>query len=215
MVLMDKFRSVLSVHLHPPESGYVFGEMQSKTARKTAVSPFARHRRPAIDATGIPTKRGSAMDVKKILWPTDFSRNAEAALPQVKSLTEKYGAEIHVLYVIEDTAHHEPWYGVFDEERVGKLMDHARKTAEDRLEKICSKYLEGCPLYIRHIAVGDPAAEILAFVEKEKVDLVVMATRGQKPRFPFGSVTEKVVKHSPVPVTTVPVPRKEADEEAA
>lgn len=153
------------------------------------------------------------MDVKKILWPTDFSQNAEVALPQVKSLTEKYGAEIHVLYVIEDTAHHEPWYGVFDEEHVQKLTDHARKTAEERLEHICSKYLEGCPLYIRHVALGDPAEEILAFVDREKMDLVVMATRGQKPSFPFGSVTGKVVKHSPVPVTTVPVPKKE--EEAA
>jgi nucleotide-binding universal stress UspA family protein len=49
------------------------------------------------------------MDVKKILWPTDFSSIAEKALPHVKSLTEKYGAEIHVLYVIEDLAHHDGW----------------------------------------------------------------------------------------------------------
>ena len=47
------------------------------------------------------------MDIKKILWPTDFSNIAEKALPHVKSLTEKYGAEVHVLYVIEDTAHHD------------------------------------------------------------------------------------------------------------
>jgi nucleotide-binding universal stress UspA family protein len=153
------------------------------------------------------------MDVKKILWPTDFSQNAEVALPQVKSMTEKYGAEIHVLYVIEDTAHHEPWYGVFDDEHVQKLMDHAKRKAEERLEQICSKYLDGCPLYIRHIAVGDPAEQILSFIGKEGVDLVIMATRGEKPSFPFGSVAEKVVKHSPVPVTTVPAPKKE--EEAA
>ncbi|MFP4390257.1 MAG: universal stress protein, partial [Desulfococcaceae bacterium] len=107
----------------------------------------------------------------------------------------------------------EPWYGVFDEEHVQKLMDHAKRKAEERLQQICSKYLEGCPLYIRHIAVGDPAEEILSFIDKEQVDLVIMATRGEKPSFPFGSVAEKVVKHSPVPVTTVPAPKKE--EEAA
>ena len=55
------------------------------------------------------------MGVKKILWPTDFSRISEKALPYVKSLTEKYDAEIHILYVIEDTAHHDGWYGAFEE----------------------------------------------------------------------------------------------------
>jgi len=53
------------------------------------------------------------MEFKKILCPTDFSRNAQKALPHVKSLTKKYNAEIHVLYVIEDIANHEPWYGEF------------------------------------------------------------------------------------------------------
>jgi nucleotide-binding universal stress UspA family protein len=39
------------------------------------------------------------MEIKKILWPTDFSENAAMALPLVTSLTQKYGAEIHILYV--------------------------------------------------------------------------------------------------------------------
>ena len=88
------------------------------------------------------------MEMKKILWPTDFSSNAEAALPHVQSLTEKYQAEIHVLYVIEDTAHHEGWYGDFDKTHVDKLMERGQKTAQKRLDQICEKYLEGCPLYI-------------------------------------------------------------------
>jgi nucleotide-binding universal stress UspA family protein len=144
------------------------------------------------------------MDVKKILWPTDFSRSAEKALPYVTSLTQKYGAEIHVLYVIEDIAHHKGWYGDFEREKVDKLMEWAHKSATKRLEQVCEKYLEGCPLYIKHIAVGDPAQEILKLIDKEKVDLVVMATSGEKGHFRFGSVAEKVIKNSPVPVTTVP-----------
>jgi nucleotide-binding universal stress UspA family protein len=144
------------------------------------------------------------MDVKKILWPTDFSRSAEKALPYVTSLTQKYGAEIHVLYVIEDIAHHKGWYGEFEREKVDKLMEWADKSAKKRLEQVCEKYLEGCPLYIKHIAVGDPAQEILKLIDKEKVDLVVMATSGEKGHFRFGSVAEKVIKNSPVPVTTVP-----------
>ena len=49
------------------------------------------------------------MEVKRILWPTDFSKNAAWALPYVTSLTEKYETEIHVLYVIEELVPHEPF----------------------------------------------------------------------------------------------------------
>jgi len=145
------------------------------------------------------------MDVKKILWPTDFSRIAEKALPYVTSLTRQYGAEIHILYVIEDIAHHDGWYGVFEEKRVGELMEHARQTATRRLSQICERYLDGCPLYIKHVAIGDPAREILKLIEQEQVDTVVMASHGEQGNFRFGSVAEKVVKNSPVPVTVIPV----------
>ena len=149
------------------------------------------------------------MEMTKILWPTDFSKSAESALPQVQSLTEKYESEIHVLYVIEDIAHHESWYGDFDRSHVDKLMEWEKKTARKRLDQICEKYLEGCPLYIKHIAVGDPAREILKLVNKENIDMVVMATRGNKGHFQFGSVAEKVVKNAKVPVVTVPTEPEE------
>ena len=145
------------------------------------------------------------MEVTKVLWPTDFSSSSEKALPYVTSLTQKYQAEIHVLYVIEDIAHHDGWYGEFDQSKVKKLMEYAEKSATKRLEQVCEKYLEGCPLYIKHIAIGDPAQEILKLIDKEKVDMVVMASHGEKGHYRFGSVTEKVVKNSPVPVTTIPI----------
>jgi nucleotide-binding universal stress UspA family protein len=148
---------------------------------------------------------GTMMEVQKVLWPTDFSRSAEKALPYVTDLTQKYQAEIHVLYVIEDIAHHESWYGDFDKSHVDKLMEWANNSAQKRLTQICDRYLEGCPLYIKHIAVGDPAQEILKLIDKEKVDMVVMASHGESGHFRFGSVTEKVLKNSPVPVTTIPL----------
>jgi nucleotide-binding universal stress UspA family protein len=148
------------------------------------------------------------MEVKKVLWPTDFSSSAEKALPYVTDLTQKYGAEIHVLYVIEDIAHHEAWYGEFEKTHIDKLMEWADKSARKRLEQVCEKYLDSCPLYVKHIAVGDPAQEILNLINEEKVDLVVMASHGAQGNFRFGSVTEKVLKNSPVPVTTIPVEKE-------
>ena len=146
-----------------------------------------------------------SMELKKILWPTDFSNSAEKALPYVTSLTQKYQAEIHVLYVIEDIVHHKSWYGDFDRSHVDKLMEWADKSASKRLEQVCEKYLDGCPLYIKHISVGDPAQEILKLIDSEKMDMVVMASHGEKGHYRFGSVAEKVVKNSPSPVTTVPI----------
>ncbi len=150
------------------------------------------------------------MEIRKVLWPTDFSSRAEAALGYVKSLSRDYNAEIHVLHVYEDIVHHETWYGEFDEKHMEGLMQKVRKRAKERLEQICERHLEGCPLYIKHVVIGDPAKEILKFIEQEQVDLVVMSTRGKSGQFRFGSVTERVTKHSPVPVTTIPVEGSQA-----
>jgi len=146
-----------------------------------------------------------AKTMKKILWPTDFSDNAAKALPYVASLTERYQTEVHVLYVIPELGYHEPWYGEFDRSHIEKIQEWERSTAQKRLEEICRQYLQGCPLYIKHIAMGDPADEILKLIAQEQVDMVVMASHGRKGKFHFGSVAEKVVKNSPVPVVTVPI----------
>lgn len=145
------------------------------------------------------------MKVEKVLWPTDFSKSAQKALPYVNSLTQQYEAEIHILYVIEDLAHHEGWYGEFEESHIEKLTRFSEETARKKLDQICDKYLNGCPLFIKHVAMGDPAQEILSCINRDKIDMVVMATRGAKGNFPFGSVAEKVVKNSPAPVVTIPV----------
>jgi len=145
------------------------------------------------------------VEVKKILWPTDFSSSAQKALLFISSLTMKYGAEIHVLYVIDDIAHHRSWYGEFDKDHINKLEQRTNESAKSHLDQICEKYLESCPLYIKHVAVGDPAQEILKLIDKEKIDMVVMASRGERGHFRFGSVFEKVLKNSMIPITTIPV----------
>lgn len=145
-------------------------------------------------------------DVERILWPTDFSGNAQKALSYVKSLTEKYQTEVHLLYVIQDLSHlDDSWYGEFDRSHIDKLHEWERKTAEKRLDEVCETYLEECPLYIKHIAIGDPATEILKLVDREKIGMIVMSSRGDKDTFRFGSVAEKVVKNSSVPVVTIPI----------
>lgn len=157
------------------------------------------------------------MEIKKILWPTDFSGNSEKALPYVQSLTKLYDAQIHVLYVIQESAHNTTWYGDSGDKHMdelikqdelikhAELLKHSENSARHRLDQICEEYMGGCSLYAKHIAVGDPALEILKFIKEEKMELVVMATHGEKGHFQFGSVCEKVMKNSPVPVIAIPI----------
>lgn len=145
------------------------------------------------------------MEVNKILWPTDFSENAAKALPYVTSLTGKYGAEIHILYVLKDYPAFGARYGESDPAELEKMREWEKQTAESRLDQLCEKFLNECPLYVRHISVGEPAKEILKIIDAEKIDLVVMANRGNEGHFDFGSVAERVLKCSSVPVVMIPV----------
>lgn len=151
------------------------------------------------------------MEFKKILWPTDLSENATQALPYVKSLAEKYQAEVHLLHVVEDVRQFDHIGGNARPSFLKEFQEKVVQRGKHRLEETCQKELVGCPGYQKQIVVGDPAREILKTIEKEDIDLVVMATHGygegtggeRTVHFPFGSVSEKVVKNSPVPVFAV------------
>jgi nucleotide-binding universal stress UspA family protein len=145
------------------------------------------------------------MGINRILWPTDFSENAGKALSMVTELAQKFGAEIHILYVMKDYPAFGASYGQFDPEELIKMQEWEKQTAESRLGEICDKFLNECPLYIRHIAVGEPAKEILKIIAQEKIDVVVMANRGSEGHFNFGSVAERVLKCTTAPVFMIPV----------
>lgn len=143
------------------------------------------------------------MAIQKILWPTDFSENAALALPLVTSLSQQYGAEIYILYVMWEYPALGVHYGDYDPKEQEKLHKADMETAEKRLDELCAKFLNACPLYIRHVRVGDPARVILEFIKEHEVDLVIMSTRGSEAHFDFGSVTERVIKFAGVPTLIV------------
>jgi nucleotide-binding universal stress UspA family protein len=145
------------------------------------------------------------MEISRILWPTDFSENAAKALPLVTELAQKFGAEIHILYVMKDYPAFGAYYGQFDPDELKKMQEWEKQTAGSRLTEICDKFLNECPLYIRHIAVGEPAKEILKIIADQKINIIVMANRGSEGHFNFGSVAERVLKCTTVPVVMIPV----------
>ncbi len=145
------------------------------------------------------------MNVERILWPTDFSENAAKALPVVTSLAQAYGAEIHILYVMKDYPAIGTAYGEYDPEEAEKMQVMEKEMAEKRLDKICTSFLNECPLYIRHIDVGDPGKVMLQKIKSEEIDIVVMASAGKESHFDFASVMDHLLKCTTIPLVAVPV----------
>ena len=147
------------------------------------------------------------MPVRKILWPTDFSDIAAAALPKVKDLVLRDGAEVHLLYVAEDLADFERYWGSGpDDKHVESLQAFAEKKSITRLRDICACELEGCPDYHLHFAHGSSPREILKASDELGVDLVVTAKPPKGATHSFGSAVHEVIDKASVPVVAVDAP---------
>lgn len=142
--------------------------------------------------------------IKKILFPVDFTQNSSRILPYVLSLSDKYDSMIYLLNVVEELS---KWGSGFHIPQLyqKQYQEEALKGAKKSMDRICDEQLQACPNFQRIIVSGDPVQEVLKTIEKEDIDLVVMATHGRKglEHTIFGSVAENVVKKSPVPVLVV------------
>jgi nucleotide-binding universal stress UspA family protein len=144
------------------------------------------------------------MEIARILWPTDFSDAAATAERYVISLSRKYNAEVHLVHVADDLSQYEHYWGSGPSpQHVDELREYALRVSREHLDHLCKSRLTGCPRYVMHVVLGNPAREILRLIDEINPDLVIMATRGMKDVFPFGSVAERVIKSSPVPVLTI------------
>jgi nucleotide-binding universal stress UspA family protein len=133
---------------------------------------------------------------KKILVPLDGSETAEQIIPHIEALNSN-GSEVHLLRVA--MAHTLP--GVDPTEAQVEVV----KEAEDYLKEIEGTLRDKGKNVESHVRYGYPAEEILDHTEHQKFDLVVMTTHGRSGvgRWLLGSVAEKVVRNSPVPVLVV------------
>jgi nucleotide-binding universal stress UspA family protein len=141
--------------------------------------------------------------IDKILFPSDLREYSLKILPYVLSMSEKYGSKIYLLHVVEDFS---KWGGFYIPHiSLDIYQKEAMEAAEKFMDKVCNQQMQGCPNFERRICSGDPAAEILKTIESEDIDLVILGTHGYKglEHAIFGSVAEKVVKKSPVPVMVV------------
>jgi nucleotide-binding universal stress UspA family protein len=143
-----------------------------------------------------------------ILLPTDGSAGTERVIEHAGELARAHDATVHALYVIDATSFtglpmETSWDGV------RQVLESEGETALDEAERLLD---DGVALET-HTVEGTPSTEIVAFARDEPIDLVVMGThgRGGIDRLLLGSVAERVVRGSPVPVTTVRVSDTDVD----
>jgi len=138
------------------------------------------------------------ISIKNLLYATDFSPAAGAALPYVVGLAERYGARVHALHVRLPSA-----YALAGPEAMPQVIEGEEIQAKLEAESM-EEMLGGVPHHIV-VAVGDICPNIGKTLKEQSIDLIVIGTRGRTGigRALLGSVAEEILRRSPCPVLTV------------
>ncbi|MGQ3414216.1 universal stress protein [Natrinema sp. LN54] len=135
-----------------------------------------------------------------ILVPTDGSEHAVRAAEHALAIARWFDAPVHLLTVVDVAAAGGLFNaGGVDEEFVARLEEDGAAAIE-RMEAIAT---EGDDIRSA-IRRGYPPEEILEYADEHGIELIAMGTHGRTGvnRYVAGSVTERVVRQSPVPVLT-------------
>jgi len=147
------------------------------------------------------------LPIKTILCPTDFSPPSHEAVKMASELASHFGAEICLTYIVPaiPSLPPNPNY-VFEIPEYERLL-HA--DAERNLKKLQDELIASQVRGRSVVGHGQAAEQIAAIAEKEKADLIVIATHGSTGwrHLMFGSVAEKVVRLAKCPVLTVREPQ--------
>ena len=142
---------------------------------------------------------------KKIVVTTDFSELSTAAISYIRSFSAFSEATLYLVHVMESgslaglSAVDLPSLnlnGLADEDAAGEFAEFIRANVPDSL---------AIDAVIRH---GEPAKEIISFATEIGADLIVIATHGRTglSHILMGSVAERVIRSSAVPVLTIKPP---------
>jgi nucleotide-binding universal stress UspA family protein len=146
----------------------------------------------------------------KILIPLDGSELAECVLPHVENIVKGGGAKsVALVRVVEpfrmlsggDSV-------VFSENDIKNINSETRAVAESYLKEVVSRLeLAGADI-LTNVMEGKPAEAIADYSTKNEVDLIVIATHGHSgiSRWVMGSVADRLVRSSCVPVLMVRAP---------
>lgn len=133
------------------------------------------------------------IEIKKILYPVSLTEISEKIVPYVALMSDKFGAEIHMLFVT----------------RIGRkeffeTPESILHRAAEKLKEFVDANFENHPIKTKVVS-GDPADRIVDYISSEDIDMVVMGTHGRKglEKILLGSVAAEVVSRSTAPVITI------------
>jgi nucleotide-binding universal stress UspA family protein len=138
---------------------------------------------------------------KKILVPIDFGPASDEALKAAVELAKRDSAELELVHVWEIPTYSYATLDYAPMDVLGPIRDAAKAQLEETLARV-RKELPRTEGILRQ---GAPWQEVQSAIENSKPDLVIMGTHGRKGvrRMLLGSVAEKIVRTSPVPVLTM------------
>jgi nucleotide-binding universal stress UspA family protein len=146
--------------------------------------------------------------MKKILVPVDYSKTSTIAFDVAFDIAKKDGAELIALNVVEEVTPDSyrvtgEWHKADWEDRI--FTFELLKKAKVLLEKLVKDPKYDAVKVTGELRVGNPFHGISTIITENKVDLVVMGTKGftKIDEMLIGANTEKVVRHSRCPVLTV------------
>ncbi len=141
-------------------------------------------------------------EIKKILCAVDFSEATTTVGEYCRMFAEKMDAEVLALYVAPRMNRYAELY--VEQRDLEKVVQSIASGAQEQMKVFVEKQLSGVKS-TGVVRVGYAPETILQVVKEEKVDMVVMGTHGRRGinHVLFGSVAEKIVKSSTVPVLTI------------
>lgn len=145
------------------------------------------------------------LQIRRILYPTDFSKSAHQALDHALYLAESFEAELHLLHAV---VLHEA--DPTDPERrfpePSDILSRLFEIADSEMARIAHANQARTFTLVEAKEKGFAAGEvILDYAKEKKIDLIVMGTHGRRgpARLFLGSVAEEVVRHCDCPVMTM------------
>jgi len=149
------------------------------------------------------------INLKKILVPTDFSSGSKVAYDYAKEFAERFNAQIDFIHVVPSMKYLSESINTlglpFDMDRdiYPHLVEKAKQMTDEDIKQFIPSQYRG-----KSIVVVDrkPSEDIITMVNNNGYDMIIMGARGAHDDglLKWGTITEKVIRHSNVPVLSVP-----------
>lgn len=145
------------------------------------------------------------MNIKNILFATDFSENSILALKSAKSLAAEHNAKLLILNVLKDTEDTRFHYSIAHLS-LEKIKGVVEKNIDDIFSRYIDKNVGDFSDYEKVVRHGKPFEEILQLSKERSVDLIVVGSHGRTgvEHVMFGSTSERLVRRSKIPVLIIP-----------